>query len=338
MGAELAAANQFLRGHARVSGGERDGSPKALSEELRVRDGYELALAAALGGVWTQRSCRTSRARGVAARPRAGPGRRHGAAGGLPRPTGVRPFHERGRTRSAEGRVLRPLELVERAGGGPGAGAAAGERVGGGAPGGASAGLRGIAATRTGRAWFASHGEVRQLSEGGTERVLARRNERDRLIAAAEQVAQAEHAAGAVSERAVEAVRESKTRAAERTGRCAIAERRSGGGGRGGAPQRVADRAAPGGARRPAGCSGKAEPAGGAGGGAQGGGRATRASGPSGAARDRAAARPARGGHGAAAPRAQRPAAAPAERVRSQARASTARAGAGGPTGWRARR
>ena len=44
VGAELAAANQFLRAHVRV-GGET-----ALSEELRVQDGYELALAAALGG------------------------------------------------------------------------------------------------------------------------------------------------------------------------------------------------------------------------------------------------------------------------------------------------
>ena len=44
--------------------------------------------------------------------------------------------------------------------------------------------FNGIAATRGGRVWFAAWGEVRQLSEGGTERVLARRNERDRLIAA----------------------------------------------------------------------------------------------------------------------------------------------------------
>jgi chromosome segregation protein len=48
--------------------------------------------------------------------------------------------------------------------------------------------------------WFASSGEVRQLTEGGSERVLARRNERDRLIAAAEGAAQAEHAARAARE------------------------------------------------------------------------------------------------------------------------------------------
>ena len=53
----------------------------------------------------------------------------------------------------------------------------------------------GIAVTRTGRVWFAAWGEVRQLSEGGTERVLARRNERDRLIVATEQAVQGEQAA-----------------------------------------------------------------------------------------------------------------------------------------------
>ena len=45
----------------------------------------------------------------------------------------------------------------------------------------------GIATTRQGRVLFAAWGEVRQLSEGGTERVLARRNERDRLVDVAEQ-------------------------------------------------------------------------------------------------------------------------------------------------------
>ena len=46
-------------------------------------------------------------------------------------------------------------------------------------------GFTGVAATRSGRVWFAAWGEVRQLTEGGEERVLARRNERDRLIARA---------------------------------------------------------------------------------------------------------------------------------------------------------
>ena len=41
---------------------------------------------------------------------------------------------------------------------------------------------------------FAAWGEVRQISEGGAERVLARRNERERLIASSEAAVQAEHA------------------------------------------------------------------------------------------------------------------------------------------------
>ncbi len=65
----------------------------------------------------------------------------------------------------------------------------------------------GIAATRTGRVWFAAWGEVRQLSKGGTERVLARRNERDRLIEASEHAAQAEHAARGACERVLEELR-----------------------------------------------------------------------------------------------------------------------------------
>ena len=63
------------------------------------------------------------------------------------------------------------------------------------------AGFTGIAATRTGRVWFTAWGEVRQLTEGGEEQVLARRNERDRLIAASELAVQAEQAAQVRTER-----------------------------------------------------------------------------------------------------------------------------------------
>ena len=69
------------------------------------------------------------------------------------------------------------------------------------------AAFTGIAATRTGRVWFAAWGEVRQLTEGGEERVLARRNERDRLIAASELAVKAEQAAQAQTERILEEVR-----------------------------------------------------------------------------------------------------------------------------------
>ena len=66
----------------------------------------------------------------------------------------------------------------------------------------------GIAATRGGRVWFAPWGEVRQLSEGGTELLLARRNQRERLVAEVERVAQAELAAKASGEQALEGVRD----------------------------------------------------------------------------------------------------------------------------------
>ena len=211
VGAELAAANQFLRGHARVSGGERDGLPKALSEELRVRDGYELALAAALGGR-LDASLVQDVAGAESLLDRAGPDGGTALLAGSGSPSGVRPAPSSADAHAAPvAGALRLLELVS----GPAevlelaarllADAWVVERLED-----LPRDFGGVAATRTGRVWFASWGEVRQLSEGGTERVLARRNERDRLIAAAEQAAQAEHAAGAVSERAVEAVREAE--------------------------------------------------------------------------------------------------------------------------------
>src|SRR6185312_16420804 len=53
IGGELAAANQFLRNHPgnRSAAHAEDASgPRPLSSELQVAPGYELALAAALGG------------------------------------------------------------------------------------------------------------------------------------------------------------------------------------------------------------------------------------------------------------------------------------------------
>ena len=208
VGAELAAANQFLRGHARVAGDGGGNSTKALSEELSVRDGYELALAAALGGrldaalvddipgaetlldragpdggtallaasgsAATAFSARAGDAQGQ--EPMAGALRLLDLVSGSPQ------------VLELAGRLLADAWVVERLEGLPGD-------------------FAGIAATREGRVWFASWGEVRQLSEGGTERVLARRNERDRLIGTAEQAAQAEHAARGACERAAVEVR-----------------------------------------------------------------------------------------------------------------------------------
>ena len=55
---------------------------------------------------------------------------------------------------------------------------------------------------------FASWGEVRQVTEGGAERVLARRNERDRLIGESERAVAAEHVAKTTVEQALERARE----------------------------------------------------------------------------------------------------------------------------------
>ncbi len=203
VGAELAAANQFLRGHARVGVAGEGNAANALSEELSVKDGYELALAAALGGRLD--ATLVSDVPGAEALlDRAGPD------GGTALLSSHRPRRDAPPAAQREPvagavRLLDllsgPSEILELAGGLL-EDAWVVERLEE-----LPTDFMGIAVTRGGRVWFAAHGEVRQLSEGGTERVLARRNERDRLIVSCEQVAQAEHAARAVGEQAAQAVR-----------------------------------------------------------------------------------------------------------------------------------
>ncbi|HEX3520032.1 MAG TPA: AAA family ATPase [Solirubrobacteraceae bacterium] len=195
VGSELAAANQFLRGHARVSAGMADGSAKALSEELSVKDGYELALAAALGGrldavlasdvpgaeALLDRAGPDGATALVSTRDRATP-----PASNVNEPVAgalrlVDLLSGPAEVIDLAARLLADAWVVERLEDLP-------------------EDFSGVAATRQGRVWFAAWGEVRQLSEGGSERVLARRNERDRLIEASEQAAQAEHAARALGE------------------------------------------------------------------------------------------------------------------------------------------
>ena len=108
------------------------------------------------------------------------------------------------------------------------------------------AAFTGIAATRTGRVWFAAWGEVRQLTEGGEEQVLARHNERDRLIAASELAVQAEQAAQVHTASCAGAAPRSRGR--PRRGRSGAARGRARlrRGERGVAPDGVADRAAQG--------------------------------------------------------------------------------------------
>ena len=202
VGAELAAANQFLRSHVHV-GSERADRPKALSEELRVKDGYELALAAALGGrldAALVKDVAGAEALLDGVGPDGGTALLADLAHGGTEAQGAGPEPVPGAVRLLDllsgppevlelaGRLLAQAWVVERLEDLP-------------------EDFAGIAVTRQGRVWFAALGEVRQLSEGGTERVLARRNERDRLIVASEQAAQAEQVVRAACDRALENVR-----------------------------------------------------------------------------------------------------------------------------------
>ncbi len=214
VGAELAAANQFLRSHARF-GGDEPGSTRALSDELSVADGYELALAAALGGRLDaalvgdvagaeQLLDRAGPDGGAALLAADGAGAGPSSAGSGPAGaerlldllSGPPPVM------ALASRLLADAWVVEKLEGLPGD-------------------FRGVAVTRSGRVLFASWGEVRQVSEGGSERVLARRNERDRLIAASESAAQDEHRARGEVEGALERVRSAGTGAHRRRDRAA---------------------------------------------------------------------------------------------------------------------
>ncbi|HEY4450261.1 MAG TPA: AAA family ATPase [Solirubrobacteraceae bacterium] len=225
VGAELAAANQFLRGHTRAGGGEQGAAP-ALSEELRVEDGYELALAAALGGR-LDAALVADVAGAESVLDRSGPDGGTALLAGPGAPDTSRGGGPPGRSSEPAPGARRLLDLLS---GAPAALELAARLL-------ADAWVverledlprdfAGIAATRSGRVWFAAWGEVRQLSEGGSERVLARRNERDRLIAAAEVAAQAEHEAGAACERAVEQVRGAEAARASADGVVRESERR----------------------------------------------------------------------------------------------------------------
>ncbi len=228
VGAELAAANQFLRsvsvpahpGLGAVAGGA---APRVLSAELRVQDGYELALAAALAGRLDAAVVEDVRgaqelldgagpegATALLARPGDDEPRRE--ARPLPAP-GAQPLLDLlsgpPAVLALAGRLLADAWVVERLEDLP-------------------EDFRGIAATRGGRVWFGSWGEVRQLAHGGSELVLARRNERDRLIAEVERAAGAEQTARVAVEAALQGTSagDAARSAAEETLRAA--ERESG--------------------------------------------------------------------------------------------------------------
>ncbi len=224
VGAELAAVNQFLRSHSgRSLGGGAEGVPRALSETLQVQAGYELALAAALGG---RLDAALVDGLGEAEQLLDGAGQDGGAAllssGGRNGSAGASASF-------ADADAYTPDAAGEGGLGGappPAPGARRLLELIGGPPAAVQIAARlldeawvvqrledlpedfaGIAVTRSGRVWFTHLGEVRQVMGGGAERVLARRNEREQLIAASETAVQAELEAKTAVERELEEVR-----------------------------------------------------------------------------------------------------------------------------------
>ena len=197
VGAELAGANQFLRSHAARS----DRPP--IGSRIEVTPGYELALAAALGD-------------------------RLNAAVALDRADAERVIE---RARGEEARVLVPLDPPPPSAP-PVAGAVALRSLISGEADVTAALSRllgdtwvlddlsalpesfaGTAVTRAGRVWSARDGELRQSAQGGAERVLEVRNERDALLRRAEAAAAEEQRALAALAGAQETQRAARWRA-----------------------------------------------------------------------------------------------------------------------------
>ena len=211
VGAELAAVNQFLRGHSHPSAhlSSTEIPPRLLSEALQVQPGYELALTAALGRRLDAALVRDlSHAQRLL--DRAGPdGATVLLAGEAASEEQTVPCAPTNPLASESQRAPAPgaIRLIELLRGSPAALELAGRLL-------ADAwvlerledlevGFGGIAVTRSGRVLFGASGEVRQITEGGAERVLAQRNERERLIAESEQAVSTEHAAQRAAEQAL---------------------------------------------------------------------------------------------------------------------------------------
>ena len=199
VGAELARANQFLRSHAGVVAGDAGpgGQVRALADDLQVQAGFELALAAALGG---RLSAAVVEDLGEGARLLDRTGRDGGRA--LVAPSGPSPRAPGDTGGPPTDDAVALAALVRGDGPGPElarallAGAWVVDDLAG-----VPAGFAGTAVTRDGRAWSPATRELRQEAQGGAERVLAVRNERDELIRASEAAVRAERAAlGAVED------------------------------------------------------------------------------------------------------------------------------------------
>ncbi len=186
VGAELSRANQFLRSHASAPGGARP-----LADALQVGEGYELALAAALGGRMAAAVVADRTAAAAVLEAAGGEGGRAlvlegdapaslGPAGEPPVPgaerlaalvRGAEPAATLARRLLADAWVVEDLTALPDA-------------------------FTGLAVTRDGRAWSGAARELSQAARDGAQRVLTERNRRERLVGEAERAVQAEHGAG----------------------------------------------------------------------------------------------------------------------------------------------
>ncbi|MGI9080856.1 MAG: AAA family ATPase, partial [Thermoleophilaceae bacterium] len=189
-GAELAAVNQFLRSSAGPGG-----SIRALSDQLEVEPGYELALAAALGprlggavvedlGTGEELLDKAGDDGAFALLARAAPEERSGAAAPVPEARRLLDcVRAEGAAAGVAERLLGSVWVVESLAEVP-------------------KDFDGVAVTRAGRVLEPDAGELRQAPAGGAERVLEERNRRVALVAASREALRAEADARAAVERA----------------------------------------------------------------------------------------------------------------------------------------
>ncbi len=194
VGAELSACHQFLRSHAIAARGAQ-----SLGAELRVKPGYELALAAALDGRLSA-AVVPDRATGERLLDEAG------ADGGRALIVASAAAEPRIASESPAAPVLGARRLVELVDAPPVALALARALL---SEAWVVASLaevpsdfQGIAVTVEGRAWLGGARELRQVAAGGEERLLAQRNHRDALIADSERAVAREHGARTGAEHA----------------------------------------------------------------------------------------------------------------------------------------
>ncbi|MGE4427639.1 MAG: AAA family ATPase, partial [Solirubrobacteraceae bacterium] len=195
VGAQLAAANQFLRSHAGgVGTGPKGSRTVSLADGLRVDDGCELAVAAALDG-------RLGAALAddlPAGRELLRGGGRDGARVLLPDATSTSPPDDDAPVDGATALAPRvhgdapAIDVARRL--------LAGTWLVDELPDAVPLTFTGTLVTPEGHVWRVGTGELQRTPQGGAERVLAERNRRDRLIEESDAAVRAEHDAIAAVE------------------------------------------------------------------------------------------------------------------------------------------